>query len=189
MNTPNKLTVLRLILVPVFIIFYLVDVIPYHYILSFLVFVIASLTDLLDGHLARKNNQVTTFGKFLDPLADKVLVISALVCFIENSYVSSVVVIIIIAREFLVTSLRLIALSHDGAVIAADNLGKIKTIIQMTSIITILLLLSVASVISLPAFINIELISNILMWITALITVISGMSYLIKNISYVNTTK
>lgn len=189
MNTPNKLTVLRFILVPVFILFFLVEAIPYNFAFAFVVFVIASLTDLFDGYLARKNNQVTTFGKFLDPLADKVLVISALVCFIDFSLASSVVVIIIIAREFMVTSLRLVAVSNDGTVISADNLGKLKTIIQMTSIIAILLMLSLQSFNILPSFIDIVLISNILMWITGLITIISGGSYLIKNFSHVNLTK
>ena len=109
MNTPNKLTVLRVLLVPLFLVFLLVGQIPAHYLLALIVFVVASATDSLDGHLARKNDQVTTFGKFLDPLADKILVLSAMISFIEIGLCGSLVVVIMIAREFMVTSLRLVA--------------------------------------------------------------------------------
>ncbi|MEG2428953.1 MAG: CDP-diacylglycerol--glycerol-3-phosphate 3-phosphatidyltransferase, partial [Oscillospiraceae bacterium] len=157
--------------------FLLIKQIPYHYIFALIFFVGASITDYLDGYLARKNNQVTTFGKFLDPLADKVLVISAMVCFIELGMSSSIAVIIIIAREFMVTSLRLVAMTEDGKVISASMIGKVKTVIQMIAVITILVMLSANDLFTLPSWININLIGRILMTIAALITVISGLEY------------
>lgn len=187
MNTPNKLTLLRTALVPFFIAFLLIDTIPLNYVWALVVFIVASITDALDGYLARKYNQITTFGKFLDPLADKVLVVSAIVCFIELGLASSVAVVAVITREFMVTSIRLVAVSSEGKVIAAGNLGKIKTIISMVSIIAILLLLSITHFIVLPF--SIVTISHILMWITAGITVISGIQYLVENIDCINVTK
>lgn len=189
MNTPNKLTLLRVVLVPLFLVFLLIKSIPYNYIYALLIFSTASITDFLDGYLARKNNQVTTFGKFLDPLADKVLVISAMICFIELGLASSIPIIIIVAREFMVTSIRLVAVSSTGNVIAAASLGKLKTIVQLVSLIAILLALAVCQVAALPAFIDIPLISNWLMWVSALITVISGIQYLVVNRGLINTTK
>ena len=189
MNTPNKLTLLRVVLVPIFMIFLMINKIPYNYVYALIIFSVASLTDLLDGHLARKNNQITTFGKFLDPLADKVLVLSAMICFIELGLSSSVAVVIIIAREFMVTSIRLVAVSSNGKVIAASMLGKVKTVISMASVIGILALLSIAQIVAVPEWLNIIFISQILMWITAGITVISGAEYLIANKGSINTTK
>jgi CDP-diacylglycerol--glycerol-3-phosphate 3-phosphatidyltransferase len=186
MNLPNKLTVLRIILVPFFVLFLLVDSIPYNYLWALIVFAVASITDCLDGNIARKYNLVTNFGKFLDPLADKVLVLAAMIGFIELGLSSSVVVIIVIAREFLVTSLRLVAAS-DGTVIAASIYGKIKTILQMFSIVAILLLKTIDQFT--PTGWDIDLISNVLMWITAVIAVISGWDYLWKNRHCINTTK
>ena len=186
MNLPNKLTVLRIILVPFFVLFLLVDSIPYNYLWALIVFAVASITDCLDGNIARKYNLVTNFGKFLDPLADKVLVLAAMIGFIELRLSSSVVVIIVIAREFLVTSLRLVAAS-DGTVIAASIYGKIKTISQMFSIVAILLLKTIDQFT--PIGWDIDLISNVLMWITAVIAVISGWDYLWKNRHCINTTK
>lgn len=187
MNLPNKLTVLRIIMVPFFVLFLLMDSIPFHYLFALIFFAVASLTDCLDGHIARKCHLVTNFGKFLDPLADKVLVLSAMIAFIELGLSSSVVVIIVIAREFLVTSLRLVA-AGEGTVIAASIYGKIKTISQMFSIVAILLLEAVNEIVPLSG-VNIPLISNILMWITAVIAVISGIDYLWKNRHCINTTK
>ncbi len=187
MNLPNKLTVLRILMVPFFVLFLLVDSIPFHYLLALIFFAVASFTDCLDGYLARKHHLVTNFGKFLDPLADKVLVLSAMIAFIELGLSSSVVVIIVIAREFLVTSLRLVA-AGEGTVIAASIYGKIKTISQMFSIVAILLLEAVNEIVPLSG-VDIPLISNILMWITAVIAVISGIDYLWKNRHCINTTK
>lgn len=189
MNTPNKLTVLRVVLVPVFMAFLMINRLSFNYLFALLIFAIASITDMLDGHLARKNNQITTFGKFLDPLADKVLVISAMICFIDLGFASAVAVVIIVAREFMVTSIRLVALSSDGKVIAAGLLGKIKTIISMISVIGILLLCAIGQIFGLPNWINLPLIANTLMWITAAITVISGAFYLFDNKDSINTTK
>lgn len=186
MNLPNKLTVLRILLVPFFVLFLLVNSIPYNYLWALIVFAVASITDCLDGYIARKYNLITNFGKFLDPLADKVLVLAAMIAFIELGLSSSVVVIVVIAREFLVTSLRLVAAS-DGTVIAASIYGKIKTITQMIAIVGILLLKTVEQFVSLS--IDIDLISNVLMWITAVIAVISGIDYLWKNRHCINTTK
>ncbi len=181
MNTPNKLTILRILLVPLFLAFLLIGAFPYHNVFALIVFIAASITDSLDGHLARKNNQVTTFGKFLDPLADKILVLSAMICFVELSYVSAIVVVIMIAREFMVTSLRLVAAAGSGKVIAAGILGKIKTVIQMVSLIAILLLCAVSDFVALPQWLSIPVIAETLMWISAIASVISGGEYLWKN--------
>lgn len=189
MNTPNKLTLLRVLLVPIFLAFLMINKISYNYIFALVVFVAASLTDMLDGYLARKNDQITTFGKFLDPLADKVLVISAMICFIELGLASAVAVVIIVAREFMVTSIRLVAISSEGKVISANILGKIKTIISMVAVIGTLLLYSMQQLFTLPQWINIPVISNTLMWIAAAITVISGLEYLFANKHSINTTK
>ncbi|MCI8407287.1 MAG: CDP-diacylglycerol--glycerol-3-phosphate 3-phosphatidyltransferase [Oscillospiraceae bacterium] len=189
MNTPNKLTMLRVMLVPVFLVFLMVSRIPYNFLYALAIFIAASLTDLLDGYLARKNNQVTTFGKFLDPLADKVLVLSAMICFIQLELASSVAVVIVIAREFMVTSLRLVAVSGSGKVIPAGFLGKLKTVISMVSVIGILVLSGLAQMISLPAAIDIPAISHGLMWLCAGITLISGIWYVVRNWDSIGTMK
>lgn len=179
MNTPNKLTLLRIFLVPVFMVFLLVQGIPYHMIFATICFVVASVTDFIDGMLARKYNMVTNFGKFLDPLADKLLVISALVCFVQINLTNACIAMIIITRELLVTSLRLIA-SGSGEVIAANAWGKVKTNVQIIAIVALMVS---------QAF-NIPLIyGNILMWIAAGITIITGIQYLWAYREYIDTTK
>ena len=130
MNTPNKLTVLRMILVPFFLLFLLVESIPFHGLWALLIFAAASFTDAMDGHIARSRNLVTDFGKFLDPVADKVLTFSALIAFIELGCASSVAVVIMMAREFLVSSLRMVA-AGNGTDGAAGKLGKLKTAVTM----------------------------------------------------------
>lgn len=188
MNTPNKLTVLRILLVPFFVAFLLLDQIPGHYLLALLVFVIASATDAIDGKMARKHGLVTDFGKFMDPLADKILVTSALVCFIELEFVNAVMVVIILAREFMVTSLRLIA-SGKGTVIAAGILGKAKTVSQMVGIVVILCL---QAGIELFHFMDVGtaiLIGQILMWIATGLTLISGAEYMISNRKFILSDK
>ncbi len=137
MNTPNKLTVARMIMVPFFVAAMLLPQLPGNYWWALGLFAAASFTDFLDGYLARKHNLVTNFGKFMDPLADKLLVVSALLCFIDRFAMPVVVVIIIVGREFLVTSVRLVA-SLSGRVIAAGAGGKIKTAIQMVWICGVL---------------------------------------------------
>lgn len=141
MNLPNKLTIFRMILVPIMVIVPFLGIdgvflgIPVEYIIIDLIFVIASLTDKLDGYLARKNNQVTTFGKFLDPLADKILVLAAMIMLVEMAKLPAWIPIIVLAREFMVSGYRLIAVEKDGKVIAASKWGKLKTVTQMIAII------------------------------------------------------
>jgi len=179
MNTPNKITLLRIFLVPVFMVFLLVKNIPYHMLFAIFCFVVASLTDMLDGKLARKYNLVTDFGKFLDPLADKLLVIAALVCFVQIDLTDAWVAMIIVTRELLVTSLRLIA-AGSGEVIAANIWGKIKTNSQIIAIIAAMLF----SALSLP-----PVYGNILLWITAVFTIITGIQYMWAYREYIDTTK
>ena len=169
MNTPNKLTVLRMILVPIFMVVFMVDAIPYNTIISAFIFILASITDWLDGYLARKNNIVTNFGKFMDPLADKLLVTGALLCLMEKNAVSFWVVMIIIAREFIVSGLRLVAVTK-GIVIAAGKMGKLKTVVQ---------LIAISAAILLPA--SFVLFVDILIYLSALLTIISGVDYLVQN--------
>ncbi|MDR3644248.1 MAG: CDP-diacylglycerol--glycerol-3-phosphate 3-phosphatidyltransferase [Clostridia bacterium] len=183
MNTPNKLTVLRICLVPLFMVFLLLPQIPAHILLAAICFASASLTDLLDGSLARKNNQITNFGKFLDPLADKLLVTSALVCFVQMGLASAWIAMIIIAREFLVTSLRLIA-AGSGTVIAANIWGKTKTVSQIVAIIAILLFNLFGAA---PA--PLALTGQILLWIAAALTIISGIQYVWAYREYIDTYK
>ena len=174
MNLPNKLTILRIALVPFFVAAMLLNI-PFHYLWALILFAVASFTDMLDGKIARKYNLVTNFGKFMDPLADKVLVMSALICFIPCFGLSSVAVIIIMAREFLVTSLRLVA-SSEGLVIAADKWGKIKTASTMVWICATLFLAGVGIG---GGFIKIVFHAGAVF--VTLVTVLSGFNYLVKN--------
>ena len=175
MNLPNKLTILRIILVPVLLVLiYNINDSLSMSIASVIMFLLISLTDMLDGQIARKRNLITDFGKFLDPLADKILVISTMIAFIDMGYISSIAVIIIIMREFLVTSLRLVA-SSSNTVIAASNLGKLKTVIQMI----VLTVLFFHPQITLLPFGSVVI--SVLEWAMVLITIVSGADYLIKN--------
>lgn len=179
MNLPNRLTMLRIILVPFLVVFMLLpDQIPYAYVWALIIFIVASATDYLDGKIARSRGLITDFGKFLDPIADKILVISVMVCLIPFDYCSPVIVIVVLFREFIVSSLRLIAASQN-VVIAAGKSGKLKTMSQMVSLTVILILLSINSINALN--IDIALISNILLWITAAIAVYSCIDYLYQN--------
>lgn len=141
MNLPNKLTIFRIILVPIMVIIPFLGIkgeflgIPIEYWLIDFIFILASVTDKLDGYLARKSNQVTTFGKFLDPLADKILVLAAMIMLVEMAKLPAWIPIIVLAREFLVSGYRLIAVEKGGKVIAASNWGKLKTVTQMLAII------------------------------------------------------
>ena len=141
MNLPNKLTIFRIILVPILVIIPLLPInqnivgIPLKWIIVDLIFIIASITDKLDGYIARSKNQVTTFGKFLDPIADKILVISAMILLVEDGRLPSYIPIIVLAREFAVSGYRLIAVEKGGEVIAASKWGKLKTVTQMIAII------------------------------------------------------
>ena len=177
MNLPNKLTMFRVILIPFFVLFMLVDITNVDKWIALAIFIIASLTDLLDGRIGRKYNLVTNFGKFMDPLADKLLVCSALICLVEMAKIPSWMVIIIIAREFIISGFRLIA-ADNGVVIAANYWGKFKTTFQM---VMICLLIADIEAIS--------MITDVIMWAALILTVISLIDYLIKNKDVMKDTK
>lgn len=177
MNLPNKLTIFRVILIPFFVVLLLFDITAYDKWIALAIFIIASLTDFLDGHIARKYNLVTNFGKFMDPLADKLLVCSAMICLVELSRIPAWVVIVIIAREFIISGFRLVA-SDNGVVIAASYWGKFKTTFQI-----LMICLMIAD---LP---QLALITQIVMWVALALTVISLVDYLIKNKSVMKDNK
>lgn len=182
MNLPNKLTLLRVLLVPVFLIFMYISV-PYSYTIALVIFAVASITDALDGHIARKNHLVTNFGKFLDPLADKVLVIAALAVFAAMPEVNmgAVPLIIIVSREFMVSGLRLIA-ADSGVVVAAGIWGKLKTAFTMVTIVAILVWLAVVNDFGVSVSESVsnaaDIITAVFIWISVALTVISGAVYL-----------
>ncbi len=193
MNLPNKLTIFRIILVPLMVIIPFLEIksnffgIPISYLLINLIFIIASYTDHLDGKIARKNKQVTTFGKFADPLADKILVLAAMLILVEDGNLPAWIPIIVIFREFIVSGYRLVAIEKDGEVIAASIWGKIKTVTQMIAIILMFININGTNIYG--SFINgnlsgIELIINILatllMTTSVIATIFSGWDY-IKN--------
>ncbi len=188
LNTPNKLTLLRIVLVPAYMIFLLLPQIPLNYLWAALMFSAAAYTDYLDGHIARKQGLVTNFGKFLDPLADKMLVTAALICFVELGFIGSVVTVVIITREFMVTSLRLIA-AGEGTVIAAGMLGKIKTVTQIIVTVMIMLIQQLIALGALSASFPHRIISDILIWGVAAITVVSGVQYVWQNRHFINPEK
>ncbi len=186
MNVPNKLTVFRVVLTPIYMAEMLLSH-PYHYLIAAVVFIVASITDAIDGKMARKNNDVTTFGKFLDPLADKILTTAAFLCLMQMGYCSIWVVMIVLTREFAVTSIRLIA-AADGTVIAANIWGKIKTSAQMIFTCVVLGILAIGEFASID-YNSLSTVSNIGMWIIAALTVISGFTYIKDNIGLINQTK
>ncbi len=174
MNLPNKLTILRVLLVPFFVLFMLTNLGgPANKYIALVLFCVASFTDYLDGHLARKNNLVTNFGKFMDPLADKLLVCSALICLtvIQGDQLPTWMVLIIIAREFIISGFRLVA-SDNGVVIAASYWGKFKTVSHMTMII--MLILNIQH----PIY---HVVTQIVVWVGLALTVISLVDYVWKN--------
>lgn len=172
MNLPNKLTTFRVILIPVFVFFMLAPNMTgiNHYIAA-AIFIVASLTDLLDGKIARKYNLVTNFGKFMDPLADKLLVCSAMICLIQTGQLAAWIVVIIIAREFIISGFRLIA-SDNGVVIAASYWGKFKTTFQMLMVIVLILN------VQMPFF---QILGKILTYAALILTVVSLIDYIVKN--------
>lgn len=171
MNLPNKLTLLRVFLIPVFVFLLLWSEIPYNNYIALAVFVVACITDALDGHIARKNNLISNFGKFMDPIADKLLVCSALICFVYMKSIPVWIVIVIISREFIISGFRLIA-SDNGIVLAASIWGKFKTVAQM--IMSILLIINFDN-----AFFNV--LETIFIYASLVLTVISLADYIIKN--------
>lgn len=188
MNLPNKLTVFRIILVPIMVIIPFLNIqgeflgIPNTYLLIDLIFIIASITDKLDGSIARSRNQITTFGKFLDPIADKILVLAALIMLVEFGKLPAWIPIIVLFREFIVSGYRLVAAKNEGNVIAASIWGKLKTVTQMIAIMT--------AYIDIGAFLEclkggllgirlaINILSSILMLVSVVATIFSGLDYL-----------
>ena len=170
MNTPNKLTTLRLIMIPVFMVAYMYLKIN---ILSALIFALAFLTDMFDGYLARKNNQVSDFGKIMDPLADKVLVSAAMILLTQSGVISAWVTVLVLAREFIVSGVRMAA-AAEGNVVAASIWGKAKTMWQFIAL-TLALIINTQN-----------LFVDILMWVNLALTALSGVDYLVKNKKYLS---
>ena len=210
MNLPNKLTLIRIAIVPFFVLFMCVSDIPLRFVWALLLFVAASVTDLLDGKIARKYDLITNFGKFLDPLADKILVAAALVCFVEQGWTYSRIVIIILLREFTVSGIRLAAISgNQTAVIPANIWGKVKTVFTMIAIIAVLamhILMTFGLLVDSNTFvvtdggtlvelegsfvsIPVQIITDILMYLTAAVTLISGVKYLYDYREYIDPKK
>ncbi len=189
MNLPNKLTVLRIILVPFMVAAMLIPF-PFHYLVAGLIFGAASLTDYFDGKIARERNLITNFGKFADPIADKILVVSALVCFLANGLCDPIIILIVLFREFVVTSIRLSAASQ-GTVVAANMWGKVKTVTQMIAIIAVFVFqvaLEVYAIFPYAPQLAIQMMENIfyvvgevMMWISVVFAVISGVKYVLDN--------
>ena len=172
MNLPNKLTILRVVMIPFFVFFMLAPYFEgYGNYIAVAIFIVASFTDFLDGYLARRDNLVTNFGKFMDPLADKLLVCAALICLVETGQLASWIVIIIISREFIISGFRLIA-ADNGIVIAASYWGKAKTATQMIMCILLIVHLDLAWF---------ALLENIFIWVSFALTIISLADYLVKN--------
>ena len=171
MNLPNKLTLLRVIMIPFFVFFMLADSFGYAgRITALVLFCAASFTDYLDGHIARKYHLVTNFGKFMDPLADKLLVCSALICLVEMDRLAAWIVIIIIGREFIISGFRLVA-ADNGVVIAASYWGKFKTVSQM--IMIILMIMNLGGIF--------DILETVFVWLALILTVVSLVDYLYKN--------
>ena len=187
MNLPNKLTILRIILIPFVMFFYLASFIPFGIgkILALVIFIVAALTDLLDGQIARKQNIVTNLGKFLDPIADKILTSSVLFMLIVDGTIPApwgvIIVTIIIAREFMVSALRILAASK-GIVLAADIWGKAKTMVQMISIPVCMLIPMLTEVAAAPwLIIVVQVVGFVTLGVATVLTVISGVNYIVKN--------
>lgn len=195
MNLANKLTMFRVVLVPVFLVVMSVEAIPLRFLWALVVFALASITDMLDGKVARKFNMITDFGKFLDPLADKILVAAALICFVEQGWASAWVVSVILMREFVVSGVRLVAASSEKkAVIPANIWGKLKTAFTMIAIVAILIFQSLGQILPVEIF-NEQwqrigaIGSDVLMYIACALTVISGVIYIYDYREYIDPRK
>lgn len=190
MNLPNKLTVGRIVLVPFLVATLLIDF-PLNNLAALLIFAVASVTDLLDGKIARKQNLITDFGKFADPLADKILVLAALLCFVQMGYCDCIAVIILLFREFAVTSIRLIAASK-GKVVAANIWGKAKTVSQMIAVIAIIVLQIIIDITQLANSYSADvaaafwIVNEILLWISTVFAIISGIIYIVQNKEFIS---
>ena len=184
MNTPNKLTLARVLMVPVFVVLFYWQF-PAHYLAALLVFIAASITDAVDGKLARSRNEITDFGKFLDPLADKILVVTAMACFLQQQKMNIVAFLLILAREFMVSALRLVV-ANKGTVVPASFAGKLKTAFTMIAIIAALVWWSYLydfhaigfEKLLTASYTPIDILIDVLFWITAILTVWSGLEYL-----------
>lgn len=177
LNTPNRLTLLRIVLIPVFVVFALLRAQWAQYV-ALLIYILACITDMLDGRIARARNLVTNFGKFADPIADKLLVMSALVVLVASGRMPAWVCIVMLAREFIISGLRLVA-AGNGRVIAAGKLGKLKTVLQMSATIALMLLTPVTGKALLGRF-GVVL-ANVLMYIATALTIVSGAEYILNN--------
>ena len=179
MNLPNKITVFRILMIPFFVGCILIKEIPYHEIIAGVIFIIAALSDLVDGKIARRFNLVTNFGKFMDPLADKLLVQSALLCFVANGLLPAWIAIVIMSREFIISGFRLVA-ADKGIVIAAGYLGKLKTVFQM--VMSVMLIFHFSH----PVWLVTE---QIFIWGSLILTIVSLVDYFIKNKDVLKETK
>lgn len=194
MNLPNKLTTIRILLVPIMVGTMLIGF-PLHYLVSGLLFGAAALTDFFDGKIAREQKLITDFGKFLDPIADKILVLSALVCFLSLGLCDPIIIIVVLLREFVVTSVRLSA-ANKQKVVAANIWGKLKTVTQIIAIVAIFVMQLAFEVITL--FINIDaalldtlglvfyITGEVLLWISTIFTILSGVKYIIDNKDFIS---
>ena len=194
LNLPNILTISRIVITPIFLFVILMESLQHRFLIACIIFAIGSITDAVDGHLARKNNQITNFGKFLDPIADKILTTSALLAFMSMGLCNIWIVMLVLTREFAIASVRMIAASN-GVVIPANVWGKIKTVTQMVFTILIMLLgeayyiVESTDTILFSKLPDLSLVSNGLLWITAIFTVISGAVYLIDSRKIIDFTK
>ncbi len=177
MNTPNKITVFRMFIAPIFLVIYSLNI-PCKMLISALIFAFGAVTDAIDGHMARKNNIVTNFGKFLDPIADKMLVTAGFLVLMQDGLCNLWIVMLMLTREFAVTSVRLIA-AAQGVVIPANIGGKIKTVLQMVSLIGVMLLCELDAQLSLG--LPMALVSNVMLGLTAVVSVVSGLVYIIDS--------
>ena len=190
LNLPNKLTLIRMFLAPIYLALMLIEF-PYHYTVALAVFAVASLTDMLDGKIARKNNLITVFGKLLDPLADKMLTTAALLAFMREGWCSIWIVMIVLTREFAVAGVRLIA-TAQGIVIPANYWGKAKTVSQMVFTIVIMLRAELDATFDIFAnagWFTLARVSNIMLWITAVLTVVSGITYFVDSKKLIDFSK
>lgn len=188
MNLPNKLTIVRMVLTPVFLIVFMAPFIPYHYFFGLLVYAAGCITDFLDGKIARKFDLITTFGKLADPVADKMLTTAALLALMDAGYCSLYIVFIVLTREFAVTSVRLAA-SAQGVVIPANIWGKLKTVSQMVSTILIMLLMALKEAAIIGENFPLGTVSAVLLWITAVLAVISGIIYIKDGVKVIDFSK
>jgi len=188
LNLPNKLTIFRMLITPVFLAVFLWESLPHSFLWGAVLFAIGSATDFIDGMLARRNNQITVFGKLADPVADKMLTTAALLAFMKLGLCNIWIIMIVLIREFAVTSFRLVA-SAQGVVIPANVFGKLKTISQMVFTLVIMLLGELSYLNILPESFNLPLISDCLLWITAALAVLSGAVYIKKSVKLIDFSK